>query len=256
VTQTPVHEREGGAGPRAGSALRASDVSVTFGGVVALMEVGIDVSYGGIHALIGPNGAGKSTLVNVVAGSLRPRTGTVELFGRDCSRTSEPGRARLGLGRTFQHPALFGTLTIRENLGLAARARARRGVEPAAWLERAIDDLDLRPWLDVVVDSAPYPVRKLTDMVRALAAGPDLLVVDEPAAGLASSERDRLAELLDWARTHLSCAILLIEHDMPLVFRLADHITVLSNGKLIAAGSPDEIRAHPDVVEAYLGTPV
>jgi ABC-type branched-subunit amino acid transport system ATPase component len=256
VSQTTETRAKGEAGRKTGLALRASGVSVAFGGVVALQDVGLDVAYGGIHALIGPNGAGKSTLVNVVAGSLRPRSGTVELFGRDSSRASEPARARLGLGRTFQHPALFGTLTIRENLGIAERARRRRGADPVDWLDDVIGDLDLAHWLDVVVDSTPYPIRKLTDMVRALAAGPELLLVDEPAAGLASNERDRLAELLAWARTRLSCAILLIEHDMPLVFRLADHITVLSNGKLIAAGSPEEIRAHPDVVEAYLGTPV
>ena len=231
-------------------------MSVSFGGVRALDGVSLAVAAGGIHALIGPNGAGKSTLVNVIAGFQRPRTGTVALFGRDCTRSSAIVRTRLGLGRTFQHPALFGTLTIRENLGLALRARRKRNAGTADWLDSVLVDLDLRGWLDSVVDAVPYPVRKLADMVRALAAAPELLLVDEPAAGLASSERDRLAELLVWARRELSCSIVLIEHDMPLVFRLADRVSVLTNGRLIADGSPEEIREHPDVVEAYLGTPV
>jgi branched-chain amino acid transport system ATP-binding protein len=253
VTQPHLQDANGGAGREAGPALRAHDISVHFGGVTALSEVSIEVKPNGIHALIGPNGAGKSTLVNVVAGFRVPDTGTVELFGRSAGRSSAIRRVRNGLGRTFQHPALFGSLTVRENLGLAQR---RRGTPRADWLDGVLRDLDLWQWQDVVVDSAPYPVRKLTDMVRALAASPSLLLVDEPAAGLASSERESLANLLEWANTTLGCALLLIEHDMPLVFRLADYVTVLSNGRRIAEGTPAEIRAHPDVIEAYLGTKV
>jgi branched-chain amino acid transport system ATP-binding protein len=245
-----------GTGQETGPALRVTGVSVSFGGVHALQDVSFSADYGGIHALIGPNGAGKSTLVNVIAGTIRPQQGVVELFGGEMVRQSSAKRARLGLGRTFQHPALFGTLTVRENLDLAARLRRKRGLPPADWLDSVIDMVDLRAWLDAVVNSAPHPVWKLVDIVRALAAGPALLLVDEPAAGLPSTDRDKLTHLLDWARAQLTCPIVLIEHDMPLVFRLADHITVLSNGKLIAAGSPEEIRAHPDVIEAYLGTHV
>jgi branched-chain amino acid transport system ATP-binding protein len=254
LIQRQVEALDGGAGPEeAGPTLRARDITVRFGGVIALSEVSIEVKPHGIHALIGPNGAGKSTLVNVVAGFREPDAGTVELFGHPAGRMSAIRRARNGLGRTFQHPALFGTLTIRENLALAQRSRGSGKVD---WLDGVLRDLDLWHWQDVVVDAAPYPVRKLTDMVRALAASPSLLLVDEPAAGLASSERESLADLLEWANTTLGCSLLLIEHDMPLVFRLADYVTVLSNGRRIAGGTAEEIRAHPDVIEAYLGTKV
>jgi branched-chain amino acid transport system ATP-binding protein len=253
VIQQQLQDADGGAGREAGPTLRAHDITVRFGGVTALSEVSIEVMPHGIHALIGPNGAGKSTLVNVLAGVRKPDAGSVELFGKPTGHMSAISRARNGLGRTFQHPALFGTLTIRENLALAQRGRGRTKVD---WLDGVLRDLDLWHWQDVVVASAPYPVRKLTDMVRALAASPNLLLVDEPAAGLASSERESLAELLAWANATLGCSLLLIEHDMPLVFRLADYVTVLSNGRRIAEGTADEIRAHPDVIEAYLGTKV
>jgi branched-chain amino acid transport system ATP-binding protein len=229
---------------------------MTFGGVVALDDVDLTVGPAEIHALIGPNGAGKSTLVNVIAGVIKPQQGEVRLFGQPTGSAPPARRARMGLGRTFQAPALFGSLTVDENLRLArARRRGRQDVD-YGWIDGLIVELDLVSWMDVVVASCPYPIRKLVDMVRTLSAAPRAILVDEPAAGLGTDERDQLVELLSGARERLGCAVVLIEHDVPLVFKLADCVTVLSNGRLIANGDPDEVRAHPDVLEAYLGTPV
>jgi ABC-type branched-subunit amino acid transport system ATPase component len=160
------------------------------------------------------------------------------------------------LARTFQHPALFGTLTIAENLRLAERRRTVASPAAREWLDTLPDELSLRPWMDVVAGAAPDPVRKLADTLRALTMLPKLLLVDEPAAGLTAEEREKLGDLFKGAREHLGCSILLIEHDVPLVFRICDRVTVLSNGALIAEGTPAEVRAHPEVIRAYLGEPI
>ena len=237
------------------AAIDASGITMAFGGVVALEAVDLAVAPAEIHALIGPNGAGKSTLVNVIAGVIDPQQGAVNLFGRPIGSAAPERRAHIGLGRTFQAPALFGSLTVDENLRLARARRRESSDVDHVWIDGLIAELDLAPWIDVVVASCPYPVRKLVDMVRALSAAPRAILVDEPAAGLGADERDKLVELLGGARQRLGCAIVLIEHDVPLVFELADRVTVLSNGRLVASGDPDDVRAHPDVLEAYLGTP-
>ena len=248
--------REGTARPLAAGppAISTGPVSVSFGGVIALQDVTVTVQAREIFGLIGPNGAGKSTLVNVIAGSIRPPGAHIALLGRECGGVGPGARARRGLGRTCQDPALFDALTVKENLDLARRARRRRGNTRAAdWLDRLPFDLELDRWFAVIARDAPYPVRKLTDVVRALTAAPDVLLMDEPAAGLAHEEREKLVAVLESARERLGCAILLIEHDVPMIFRVTDRLTVLSNGRQIATGRPDEISRHPEVIAAYLG---
>ena len=233
-------------------------MTMSFGGVVALEDVRVRIGPGEICGLIGPNGAGKSTLVNVIAGVYRPDAGTVSMSGVPVGNLSVTRRARRGLARTFQAPAPFGTLTIHENLDMARRfrRRTRRQLEDdqVAWLEDLVDDMGLTPWLHVPARHAPHPVQKVTDVLRSLFTAPTALLVDEPAAGLAKGDRDRLVGLLGAARERLGIGVLIIEHDVPLVFDLCERLTVLNFGRLIAEGTPEEIRRHPDVREAYLGT--
>lgn len=232
-------------------------VRVTFGGLVALDDVDFEVRAGEIHGLIGPNGAGKSTLVNVIAGLQPADRGSVHMAGQRLDGLSPIERAQRGLGRTFQHPAMFETLTVRENLELAIRFRKRKGkrlpADPEEWLDEQVVRLEETEWHDVVVSHTPYPVHKTVETLRALLAAPEVLIVDEPAAGLPNDERDRLVTLLTDARDVLGIGIVVIEHDVPLVFGICDRMTVLHSGRVIARGTPAEVRRDPAVREAYLG---
>ncbi|MGW4335401.1 ABC transporter ATP-binding protein [Rhodococcus koreensis] len=231
-------------------------LTVRFGGVRALNDVSFAVRAGEIHGLIGPNGAGKSTLVKVISGAERRGQSKVRLFGEPTLRTSSQQRARKGLGCTFQKPALFESLTIQENLGLARKRARSVSSECAQWIDGLQSEVGLTRWLEMRAGDAPYPVQKLVDVVRAISLAPTVLLVDEPAGGLNADERELLAELLLRARDRLECSIILIEHDVPMVFRVCDRVTVLSNGSAIVNGmTPDDVRQHPEVVSAYLGTP-
>jgi len=238
-------------------AIEVRDVGISFGGVRALDRVDLAISPGEVYGLIGPNGAGKSTLVNVIAGVYRKHDGIVMFGGNEVTSASVGKRAKLGLSRTFQSPALFRTLTIRENLVMAQRLRRRLrrqlDDDAEAWLGELIDRVGIEPWLDVPVMHTPYPVQKVADVVRALFTVPSVLLVDEPAAGLPKHDRDTLVGLLREARDRMGMAVLLIEHDVPLVFGLCDRLTVLNFGEIVAVGTPDEVRNHPEVRRAYLG---
>jgi ABC-type branched-subunit amino acid transport system ATPase component len=239
------------------SAVEAVGVSMRFGGVQALDDVSLVVKQGEIHGLIGPNGAGKSTLVNVVAGEQRPTSGQVMLGGEDVSRSRAQRRARLGLARTFQHPQLAARLTVAENLEMSrrfARKRASAGSVPhEEWASGVLRDMDLEPWLDVLASKAPYPVLKVADTVRALLTRPSVLLADEPAAGLPADDRARLVEVLSSAQSDLATTVVLIEHDVPLVFSVCSRITVLDSGKVVTSGPAAEVQQHPEVIKAYLG---
>ena len=238
--------------------LEIQDVSVRFGGLAALSEVSLSAAEGAITGLIGPNGAGKTTLFNVVTGMQRPNSGTVRLEGQDLRGLSSFRRARLGLGRTFQRLELFGTLTVAENVGVAASI-AQRGVVKAR--SKTIQDIRAaildRVGLTAVAneraDTLPTGTGRLVELARALATRPKVLLLDEPAAGQDTDETERFSEVLrDLANDGL--AILLVEHDMELVMNVCHKVVVLDYGRVIYTGTPAEVRADPGVQAAYLGT--
>lgn len=233
----------------------------TFGGLTATDNVSLTVNTGEIHALIGPNGAGKSTLINQICGELIPSAGHIHLAGRDITRLPPADRVGLGLGRTFQISSLLDDMTVRENLGLAIQAREggnfhifdRATSRAEVWDETdsVLAGSALGARAAVKVADLAHGEKKQLELLMALAQRPRVLLLDEPMAGLGHVESQQMIGALRAARGE--CAMLLVEHDMEAVFALADRISVLVYGRIIAAGTADEIRANPTVREAYLG---
>ncbi|MGW9111730.1 ABC transporter permease subunit [Microbacterium sp. NPDC055683] len=246
-----------------GRSLVVDSVTVAFGGVRALDDVSLRLDPGRVTGLIGPNGAGKTTLIDSVTGMTRTYTGAVHLAGTPIDGLSAARRSRAGLGRTLQGLELFEELTVRENLQVASDPHVARRyltdlVRPGravlsagAWtaIRRfdLVDDLDHRP------GQLPYGRRRLVAIARSIAAQPDVLLMDEPAAGLSSLEREELGDLIQEMAKEWKMAILLVEHDVDLVMRVCDEITVLDGGRVIAQGTPESVRAHRDVRRAFLG---
>ena len=233
----------------------------TFGGLTATDNVSLTVNSGEIHALIGPNGAGKSTLINQICGELQPNAGQIHLAGRDVTHLSAADRVGLGLGRTFQITSLLDEMTVRENLGLAIQAREgsnfhifdRAATRSEVWNEtdEILSGSALGARSKVMVGDLAHGEKKQLELLMALSQRPRVLLLDEPMAGLGHIESQQMIASLRAARSE--CAMLLVEHDMEAVFALADRISVLVYGRIIAAGTADEIRADPAVREAYLG---
>ena len=245
--------------------LDASDVTKRFAGLVANNAVNLDVKAGEVHALIGPNGAGKSTFFNMISGVDDPTTGTVSLMGQPMAGKPSRAFARLGLGRTFQHVRLLGQRSVLENVALGAHLRGQRGWvsamlrtdrrEEAALLaeaRRQIERCGLLDYIDTPAASLPLGQQRIVEIARALAGQPSLLLLDEPAAGLRHLEKQSLAKLLSQLRAE-GLAILVVEHDMEFVMNLADRVTVLEFGTVIASGTPAAVQADPRVLAAYLG---
>jgi len=241
--------------------LEARGVSVRYGGVRALSDVDLDVREGELVGLIGPNGAGKTTFVDALTGFVR-YSGTVTLDGVDLGGLAPHQRARRGLARTWQSIELFDDLTVWENLAVGSgRASfwtlAKELVRPAATgtaeIDRALDLVELGWAAELMPDELSQGQRKLVGVARAIAPGPRLLLLDEPAAGLDTSESEELGRRLR-ALAHEGSSMLLIDHDMGLVLGVCDRIVVLEFGKVIASGTPDEVRRDRRVVEAYLGS--
>jgi ABC-type branched-subunit amino acid transport system ATPase component len=242
-----------------GALLTARNVTVRFGGLVALSEVGVEVPRGGIVGLVGPNGAGKSTLFDVLSGYRRPQKGRVEFAGRDVSRLSAQARARLGIARTFQQPKLFTELTVREHVVLAHRLSASRAADwgdtatEDEWADGLLASLDLASDAHRMAEGLPLGVARRVELARALAGRPTLMLLDEPSSGLDETETTQFVSvLLDAARRH-DVALLLVEHDVDLVMGISSQIHVLDFGRLIASGDPATVRADPAVKAAYLG---
>ncbi len=243
------------------AALEAAGLTRRFGGLSAVSDVSLGLSVGELHAVIGPNGAGKSTLVNLLSGELPPTAGTVHLGGQDVTGWPAWRRALGGIGRSFQKANVMRELTVLENVRLAAQAR---GFTPGRWLRRASRETGpvagaraalaragIAPWDDTRAAALSHGQLRLLEIAMALATEPRVLLLDEPLAGVGPEEGERLAALLkELSRDH---ALLLIEHDMDVVFAVADTLTVMVDGRVLERGPPARIRASEAVRDAYLG---
>jgi len=234
--------------------LQATQIGKRYGGLAALADVDLSVAEGEFVAVIGPNGAGKSTLLNVLTGLVLPDKGRVLLDGRDMTRAATHKRVRGGLGRTFQHGRLFERLSVIENVmtGVAIQS-GRSEAELREKAKAVLDQMGLAASAQLPIGSLSYGQRRMVEMCRALACEPRVLLLDEPAAGLNSAEVDQFVDRLTDLRTKHRIAIVLIEHNMGMVMRLAERIIVLNFGCKIAEGSPSEIQSNPTVLSAYLG---
>ena len=241
--------------------LRGREITRRWGGVVAVNGVSIELARGEVHAVIGTNGAGKSTLVNVLSGEIPATTGRVELLGADVTRWTQPRRARAGLGRSYQRSTVFEPFTVRENCRLAAQARhqhpwrwwsdASRCDESGAAGLAAARRAGLEGVLDRTAGLLSHGEKRQLEIAMCLATEPQVLLLDEPLAGMGAEETERMLSLLDALR--VGHGILLVEHDMDAVFRIADRITVLVDGAVIASDVPAAVRSNPQVQTAYLG---
>ena len=248
--------------------LRVRDISVRFGGIVALDGVSLDLNRGEILGLIGPNGAGKTTLFNCISGVIGPDQGSVIFEGRSLKFAPPHERARLGIARTFQNLQLWGSMTVQENLTVPMDALGRRNTLSDAlhlpfssYAERASSErarailhvLDLGRYASTLAGDLPAGIQRRVEIARSLAMRPRLLLLDEPAAGLDAQETTKLAGLLRAVRERFHVSMLLVDHDMSLVMRVCDYVYVLDFGKVLAKGRPGAIRSDPKVIAAYLG---
>ena len=234
--------------------LEAVGLAKAYGGVSAVRDVSLELLPGEIHALIGPNGAGKSTLIGLLHGTIRADAGMVRFAGQALDGQGPALRAQAGLARSYQRTAIFAELTVAEHLGLAVRAAERRtfGFWRRAGVEatEVLDDFGLAGLADRPAGDLAHGQQRLVELAMVVAARPRAILMDEPFAGLAPDDRPALADRLRGLKA--AHAILLVEHDMDVVFRLADRITVLVAGSVIASGPPEIVRADPEVQRAYL----
>jgi branched-chain amino acid transport system ATP-binding protein/branched-chain amino acid transport system permease protein len=248
--------------------LETEGLSINFGGVAALTDVSISVQPGEIHGVIGPNGAGKTSFINAVTGFVKAQQGRIRFGGADVTGLNAEFLSARGLGRTFQHAELFGECTLLENVlagfyrhqhygflaavagfGKAARIESQTRKQAAALLAQfGLADLAQRRARDL-----PFGLQKRADMARALAAKPELLLLDEPVSGMSEGEADGTAASIKRLARELGITLVIVEHNMRILMSLATTVTVLAQGRVLASGRPDEIRANPEVIRTYLG---
>lgn len=253
--------------------LQCSDVQIVFGGLCAVSDASFDLFEGELVGLIGPNGAGKTTMFNMVSGIYTPTSGQISFWDKDdkvhvVNKFGPAQLNKLGIARTFQNIRLFGELSVKDNVLIALHNQRRVSVfdvlfrtpkfrrDEQVMSEKAMNLLELfkiSGKADEKAKNLPYGEQRKLEIVRALASDPKLLLLDEPAAGMNPQETKELMELIAFIRREFKLTILLIEHDMKLVMGICERIMVLNYGRIIAAGTPDEIRANPEVVKAYLG---
>jgi branched-chain amino acid transport system ATP-binding protein len=241
--------------------LELRSVTKRFGGVVATDDVALEVAQGEVHALIGPNGAGKTTLIGQISGSLRTDVGTIRFMEKEVTALRQHERVGLGLARSYQITSIFKRFTVLENLALAVQARSgssfsfwRPVAAEAALFDEArmvSREIGLAERLEITAGNLAHGEQRALEVGLALATRPRLVLLDEPMAGMGPEESVRMIALIE--RIRAGVTVLLVEHDMDAVFRLADRITVLVNGRVIATGRPEAIRADPQVRRAYLG---
>lgn len=250
--------------------LTLEGISLSFGGLRALKNITFDMPEGGITTIIGPNGAGKTSLFNTISGFYKPQEGRVIFRGEDISGMHPPKRAELGLARTFQNIALFRGMTVIDNIKLGAHSQLKTGVfSSLGYFGRAkreemalrkkieykiIDFLEIDHIRNMPVASLSYGLQKRVELARALAIGPEVLMLDEPVAGMNREEKEDMARFILDLNREWGMSVLMVEHDMGMVMDISDKVVVLNFGELIAQGNPAEVKDNPEVIKAYLGS--
>ena len=249
--------------------LDVKNISLAFGGVKALTDISFDVREHEVRAIIGPNGAGKSSMLNCINGVYQPQQGTISFRGRTFSHMNSRQVAVMGIARTFQNLALFKGMSVVDNIMTGRNLKMRSNIflqalrwGPAqkeesaqrAFVERIIDFLEIQPYRKTPVGRMPYGLQKRVDLGRALAMEPQVLLLDEPMAGMNVEEKQDMSRFILDVNDEYGTTIVLIEHDMGVVMDISDRVVVLDYGKKIGDGTPDEVRSNPEVISAYLGT--
>ncbi|MEQ8481995.1 MAG: ABC transporter ATP-binding protein [Hoeflea sp.] len=253
------------------SLLEVTDLAIHFGGVKAVDGISFTVDKGEVFAIIGPNGAGKSTIFNLISRLYTPTRGTIHFAGQNITALQAHEVARLGIARTFQNIELFDHSTVLANLLMGRHAhRTTNFVSDILFLpkvrreerlhrsevEKVIEFLKLEAYRNKMIAGLPYGVRKVVEVGRALAMGPKLILLDEPASGLSNEETQDVAFWIEDMRRDMGMTVLMVEHDMSLVAQVSDRVLAVANGRKLALGTPRDVQAHPDVQAAYLGTRV
>jgi branched-chain amino acid transport system ATP-binding protein len=241
------------ASPATGNGLVVQGVGVSFSGVVALRDVSMGVRRGEVLGLIGPNGAGKTTLFDVVSGLRPPERGSIHFDGNDITGHSAVKRSRAGIRRTFQRQQVFGRLTVEEADLVAFPVRKHLERRRREAVNDVLEMCGLEPFRHTMAGSLPIGTARMVELGRALAEKPSLLLLDEPTSGLGGAEVEHLSAVIRQLQSELSCAILLVEHDITFVMSHSDRIVVLQLGEVLAEGTPTAIQANPEVRNAYLG---